>query len=290
MSASQIMMVCPKTFGFNQQTATDNAFQKPFEGPNLQDKARAEFDQAVAELAAAGIEVHRFVCPVDAPDAMFPNNWVSFHDRDIVLYPMKTANRRIERQRKWVESISAGRTIHDFSAFENDDKFCEGTGSLVFDHQARLAFAARSERTHPEVATTICQTLGYQPIFFDAYFADKPVYHTNVVMHIGPRHFAIAWELLPAEDRRKIRELVSSMNKVVIDLSTQQVENFCGNMLQLDSPEGPRLVMSKTAETASSKHHFEQWRACGLEPLVLDIGTLETIGGGSARCMICEVS
>ncbi|GAA3987030.1 citrulline utilization hydrolase CtlX [Mucilaginibacter dorajii] len=297
-STSNILMIRPVSFGFNEQTAASNAFQnRDADQQAVQDKALAEFDRFVNTLRTASVNV----TVVDdtpephTPDSIFPNNWVSFHDDGTVyLYPMQAENRRLERREDIItdleDKFKIGHII-DLSRFEADHRFLEGTGSMVLDRENKIAYACLSPRTDKEVLELFCEQTGYQAVSFDA--ADehgKAIYHTNVLMCIGSGFAVICVDSIPnPHERIVVLESLKSTQKEVIEISFAQMNQFAGNMLEVKSEAGETLiVMSKNAFNALSSGQKTVLEKYG-KLVYADINTIETNGGGSARCMMAEV-
>jgi len=286
--ASSILMVRPARFGFNSQTAVSNVFQnKPGDlSPQaVLTQAREEFDRFVMGLKAEKIDV---VVVEDTetpekPDAVFPNNWVSFHpDGRVILYPMAVENRRLERRPDIIERLKEQFEIQEIIDLSLGEKILEGTGSVVFDHVNRIAYACLSPRTDRDLLESLCQLLDYRPVVFHATDAQGvAIYHTNVMLSIGQGFAIVCQESMT--DKLKLSGLE------IIDVSLSQMNQFACNVLEVANEEArPFLVMSKTAEaafTAKQKHTLSKYA----EILPVDIPTIETIGGGSARCMMAEI-
>lgn len=298
---SHILMVRPAHFAFNDETARNNAFQTKGKGTSPADvrkQARKEFDAMVKCLRAEGVQV--VVCPDSytprKPDAVFPNNWLSFHQEGIlVTYPMFAPNRRKERRRRIIDLVlqegfeSKKRINLEFH--EKIEQFLEGTGSIVFDHPNQLAYACISDRTHAPLLKSLCQQLNYTPVTFQA--TDKkgiPVYHTNVLMCVGESFALICMDALPNKEERNLLENhFKTTNKEVIKISLPQMESFAGNMLQICSSNGERLlVMSDQAYTILTNKQIKKLESHSriLHPALY---TIEKYGGGSARCMMAEI-
>ena len=296
------MMIRPVRFGFNPQTAGSNAFQTvDAEGSSAatQAAALAEFDAYVAALRAAGIEVLVFEDTPEphTPDSIFPNNWVSFHDDGrVALYPMEAPNRRDERRE---DIIAAMKSQHgyqiseriDFSKAEQEGKYLEGTGSLIFDYANKEVYASYSTRTHPDLLAEVGEKLGFEVIGFHAVDAGgKDIYHTNVVMALGHSYVVIGLDAIPdATERDKVTSRLERTGHEIIALTQEQLAQFAGNMYELqDANGGYHLVMSTTARKSLRP---EQVAAIERHASILavDISTIERYGGGSARCMIAEV-
>lgn len=291
-------MVRPAAFGFNEETALTNAFQS--RGADLEaanEKAQIEFDRAVNDLRNAGVHVQVFEDSTEPvkPDAIFPNNWISLHgDGTLVLYPMCTPNRRAERRQDIVEHICEAydvKSVLDFSGEENNGRYLEGTGSVVFDHTNKVAYACLSPRTDKELFERLCKILEYEAVSFYAHDAQgKEIYHTNVMMCITDKLVVICLASISEEsEKQKVLSKIKESEREVIDISFTQMEKFAGNMLGLKSKTGEDLiVMSETALNVLDENQKQVIDSKGII-VSLKIPTIENIGGGSARCMITEV-
>jgi hypothetical protein len=298
-------MVRPAAFGFNPETAASNRFQRDagLTAIDPATAARAEFDVLAAALRSEGIVtcVVEDSCPPTRPDAVFPNNWISFHDDgSVVLYPMQAANRRLERREEVVTLVAAQlgfrlRRLLDLTHHERHERFLEGTGSLVIDHRARRAFACRSARTDGGVATQWARELGYELVLFDACAPDgTPPYHTNVVLWIGTRCAGVYAEGIATADRARVLAALGEGGREIIELDALAIANFAGNMLELgtwDEALGAAsvLVMSARARAALAGPTYARMRAGVDEVLAVPVPTIETLGGGGVRCMLAEV-
>ncbi len=303
--APAVLMVRPAAFGFNPETAASNRFQRDVGVPAIDPAtaARAEFDLLATALRSEGIAtcVVEDCCPPARPDAVFPNNWISFHDDgSVVLYPMQAANRRLERRTDVVTRVAAQlgfrlRRLVDLTHHERRERFLEGTGSLVIDHRARRAFACRSSRTDGGVAAEWARELGYELVLFDACAPDgTPPYHTNVVLWIANRCAGVYAEGIAPADRAHVLAALGEGGREIIELDAQAIANFAGNMLELgtwDEALGAAsvLVMSARARAALAGPTFARMRAGVDEVLAVPVPTIETLGGGGVRCMLAEV-
>jgi hypothetical protein len=297
-STSHILMIRPVNFGFNEETAGSNAFQNRNAIKNgVNEKAQQEFDHMVDKLRQNGVEI----TVVDdteephTPDSIFPNNWVSFHaDGSIFLYPMQAENRRLERREDIIARLEdefAVKHIIDLSRFENEDKFLEGTGSMVLDRPNKIAYACISPRTDREVLNLFCKQAGYQPVSFDAVDQHgKAIYHTNVLMCMGSNFAVICLDSIPnPHEKVMVKESLLSTQKEIIDISFEQMNQFAGNMLEVKNKNGETLiVMSQNAYNALNELQKATLQQFG-KLIYADINTIENIGGGSARCMMAEV-
>jgi hypothetical protein len=301
-------MVRPKHFGYNQQTAGTNRFQQS--GSNdrgvsieVAQRALREFDAFAAALAAEGVGV----CVVPdsdsppKPDAVFPNNWVSFHaDGTVVLYPMYAENRRAERRTEVVDAVvretgfQVRRTL-DLTSHEKAGRFLEGTGSLVLDHHSRVAYACRSPRTDQEVAREWAGEMGYELEMFTATdLSGTPIYHTNVLMHVGTRVAVVALEAIAAADRARISDRLSDAGREVLPIDHAEMGAFAGNMLEVGSwdeylGDFTILVMSETARHALATPTYKRLYASVDAVLAVPVDVIELHGGGSVRCMLAEI-
>jgi hypothetical protein len=297
--ANTVMMVRPAAFGFNLETAASNSFQHEINGSREQilELAIDEFDRVVNQLRANGIHVHvvEDTLVPTKPDAVFPNNWISFHpDGTLMLYPMEALNRRCERRLEVVLELQQKfnfEKVIDLTHFESENLFLEGTGSVVFDHEHKFAFAALSSRTSEVVFLELCKQIQYSPFMFAAFDeSSQPIYHTNVVMCMGDDFVVVCLECLPDEQSRELFvNEVSRLGKSVLEISVAQMNAFAGNMLLLrDGRNNNKLVLSETAYQSllSVQIDFLKQR---VDFIRFNIPVIETIGGGSARCMLAEV-
>jgi hypothetical protein len=292
-----IFMLRPKHFGFNLQTAENNTFQHDdgaMSAAKIEEQALAEFDGLVSKLKQNGVRV-KVLEDTDAPakpDAIFPNNWFSTHqDGVLITYPMFSASRRSERREDLVELFSDQFTVskhYSFEVYEEYEQYLEGTGSLVLDRVHRIAYACLSKRTDMSLVEKFCVVREFTPVTFHARYDNQPVYHTNVVMALGETYAVICMDSI--EDSAECDRLKASFaqtHKEIIEITTDQMAAFAGNMIQLATVEGPVCVMSEQAYKALSKSQIER---LGQHNRIVHapIYTIEKYGGGSARCMIAE--
>lgn len=298
--ASSILMIRPANFGYNPQTANNNSFQTNEGGLSkreIADKAKVEFDQFVQHLRAYDIKV--VVVPdTETPyntDAVFPNNWISFHEDGVVVtYPMYAPNRRLERREEIINQISEEfdiKRLVRFEDYEKHDKFLEGTGSMILDRKNQIAYACKSLRTHPELFDAFCDTMNFEGLFFTAVDEDgQDIYHTNVMMTLGEKLAVICLESIqdPTE-RSAMVEKLKKTGKEIVAISYAQMNSFAGNMLEVKNKLGETfLIMSSAAYYSLDMQQTEkitQHTAILHSPL----DTIEKYGGGSARCMIAEI-
>ena len=297
-STNNLLMIRPVAFGFNAQTAGSNAFQKQGADQRaVHQKAVQEFDDFVDLLRDNGVNVTVVNDTVEphTPDSIFPNNWVSFHDNgDIFLYPMQAENRRLERREDIIRQLEVNfkaNHVIDLSRYEAKEQFLEGTGSMVLDRENKLAYACLSPRTNAEVLKAFCDYTGYRAVTFNAFDQNgQAIYHTNVLMAIGSKFAVICLDSITnPQEREVVGASLESAGKIVIDITFNQMNRFAGNMLEVKNADGETLiVMSQTAFNsldAGQKATLEKFGKL----VYADINTIETNGGGSARCMMAEV-
>lgn len=296
-----VLMIEPVAFGFNAETAENNYFQINSENEETQRKALSEFHNFVQVLRSNGIKVivEKDTLEPHTPDSIFPNNWVSFRkDGKVTLYPMFAKNRRAEKRLGILESLEKTgyyiSQIEDLSYYEDRGKFLEGTGSIIFDHENMLAYGSVSLRLDEEVFRKFCKDNGYKPIVFHSFQTAGnrrlPIYHTNVMMCIADRFAVICLDCIDdLSERMSVVKAIETSGKEIIEISEKQMQNFAGNMLQLHNSEGKNyLVMSETAYTSLATEQIEKIKNYS-EILYCNLNTIETNGGGSARCMLAEV-
>ena len=299
-TTSSILMVRPVSFGFNAETAASNAFQNELQhhtAAEIKENAIAEFDNFVTRLREKGINVV-VVDDTEAPakpDAIFPNNWITLHrNGTVALYPMYAPNRRLERRPDILETLRQEyqvKKVVDFSQHEEKDKFLEGTGSMILDHDNRIVYACLSPRTDADLLEEFCQHFGYQPIVFHAYdHKGSLVYHTNVILCIGHRFAVLCASSIHDEaDRQYVINTLTRTGHEVIEITEEQLRQYAGNMLEVNNKDGQHfLVMSEQAYKSLRPDQIQAIQKYA-EILAVPINTIEHVGGGSARCMMAEI-
>lgn len=300
-TANTVLMVEPIAFGYNSQTAQNNYFQVEQKEADIQEKALQEFNNFVEKLREKGIQVITIKDTLEphSPDSIFPNNWVSFHeDGRVALYPMFAMNRRVERRSDILDTLRDEgfniTEVNDFSNSEKEEKFLEGTGSMIFDHDFKIAYGSVSLRLDEGLFRDFCEKFGYTPVVFHSFQnvgnQRLPIYHTNVMMCVAQQFVVICLDCIDDElEREKVQEVIKSTDKEVIEISEEQMHQFAGNMLQVQNEEGTQfLVMSQTAYKSLTKEQIEKIESY-CEIICADLNTIEINGGGSARCMLAEV-
>jgi hypothetical protein len=282
---------------YNTETAVNNSFQVKSDTENLTEKAVMEFDAFVSALQTAGIQVTVVEDSANphTPDAIFPNNWISFHEEGIYcLYPMFAANRRKERKKEVIDLIRKKFHYHqliDFTGYEAENRFLEGTGSMVLDRDQRIAYACLSPRTDAGVLQDFCKKLNYRPVIFHS--TDQhglPIYHTNVMMCVADRYVVICLDSIPdPEEKKSVTEVILASGKEIIPINTTQMNQFAGNMLQLENTSGEKILVMSSAAWHSLQAE-EKKKLSGYNRILhASLQLIESNGGGSARCMIAEL-
>jgi len=298
--ARAALMIRPVCFAYNPQTAETNAFQhRPSASPEeLLERARSEFDGLAAALERAGVEV--IVVEGDpgvfTPDALFPNNWLSFHDTGhAVIYPMAVPTRRAEVRPELIDLVEERLGVRwphrvDLTPLVREERYLEGTGSVVIDHQTRTAYACRSLRTSEEGLRAFARATGHDPVLFDAVDeSGAPYYHTNVMMSVGSRFAAVCVDAVAGPDRPRVVGRLEQAGRTIVPLTRAQVARFAGNMIELASRDGRTLlVMSQQARDSLTGEQTAYFESLG-EIVSADLSTIEFVAGGSARCMIASV-
>lgn len=308
---NHILMVEPVDFRFNEETAVNNYFQsKPEDSQeSVQEKALSEFRNMVSKLREHGVNVIVLQDTPDphTPDSIFPNNWISFHENKMIaLYPMFAQNRRQERREDDVLDLLAEKgfeaeEIMDYTDAESDEIFLEGTGSIILDRENKIAYAAVSPRSDEELFIEFCEDFEYTPVLFEAnQTVNLPdgkaggermqIYHTNVMMCVADEYAVICLESIDDKAEKKfVADTLVETGKEIIDITEEQMHKFAGNMLQVGGMGTSKyLVMSQTAFDSLTKYQIDAIEK--YNPIIaVDINTIETLGGGSARCMMAEV-
>jgi len=295
--SSQLLMIQPVQFEYNIETAINNSFQVSTGKIDMQQNALKEFNNFVSILRANEMEVMVIEDTKDprTPDSIFPNNWISFHeDGTICLYPMFAQNRRMERKQTVLDQINQQFEVQqtiDLTKYEQENKFLEGTGSMVLDRENKIVYACISSRTNLDLLKIFCEKLNFKLVYFEALDNQRlPIYHTNVMMCVADEYVIICLDSIKDEGQKKhVIESITATNKAIISISEQQLTQFAGNMLQVHNTKGVRfLVMSTKAYQSLSDEQIITISTFN-KIIHADISTIEINGGGSARCMIAEI-
>lgn len=295
-------MIRPVAFRLNEQTAVNNYYQTSVGSKSLDPQANAlqEFDAFVGLLRQEGVEVTVFDDTISpsTPDSIFPNNWISFHQEgSIRLYPMYAENRRLERREDIVDYFQSNFLVNDIIRYTDWEKrgvFLEGTGSMIFDRQHKIAYAAISERTNTEALAKYSTESGFSIVSFHAYQSVGEerllIYHTNVMMCLGDQFAVVCFDAIDAaNDQLRLRDSLESTGKEIIEISEKQKESFAGNMLQIMGADDQKLIVMSTQAFDSLSPPQRQKLGKHGKVVHGNIKTIETLGGGSARCMMAEV-
>lgn len=303
-STTTIVMVRPDHFGFNPQTAETNPYMHDAaemhkDAQEIRALALQEFDHAVQTLQKKGIRVLVLLSKADVvtPDAVFPNNWFTHHeDGKLVLYPMLTPNRRLERQKEALvklindEGIAVSSTL-DLTAAEEKGHILESTGSMVLDRVHKVAFAMASPRTDKMEFEKWCELMGYEGVYITTPKShETEVYHTNLLMSIGTDFAVVCFEVIEDEQMKQhVVDRLKALGKEIIEISLEQVYTYCGNILELRTQDEKNvIVMSETAKNAFRQDQLEKLAVHG-EIVMVRIPTIEQVGGGGIRCMMAEI-
>lgn len=298
-----ILMIRPVQFRMNEQTAVNNYFMEDIDLKNntINLKAQQEFDTFVDVLRAKGIEVIVIedTADPDTPDSIFPNNWISFHSNGtVVIYPMFAENRRKERRDDILDILESNgfliENIMDYTSAEKEGLFLEGTGSILMDRVNQKAYCALSDRAHEELVIEFCEDFECTPVIFTAYQSVNgerlPIYHTNVMMCMGEAYAVICLDAIDdKKERKNVVDHLKQDGKEIIRITEEQMHHFAGNMLQVAGASDKRYLIMSTAAYNSLRPDqisiLEKYN-----PIVHSVlDTIETCGGGSARCMMAEV-
>ena len=298
---SQLLMVRPANFSSNKETIETNKFQNDLTADlkeNTQNQAVREFDKMVNLLRDHEISVIDIddIKELENTDAVFPNNWVSFHqDNTVVLYPMMARSRRSEKRYDILEYLTKYQSfkidrIIDMSYLEEENLFLEGTGSMIFDRVNKTVFACKSSRTSLEALEIFCKDMGYNPIVFDAIIDNYPIYHTNVMMSLGKKTaFLCSESIKDKADNLLIKNYFKDLEKNIIEISPEQMNNFAGNVLEVENGKGEsHIIMSDSAYKALDHKQLDSISSVA-NIIAIPLPTIERYGGGSARCMIAEI-
>lgn len=297
-----VLMVRPVRFRMNEETVVNNYFQEEMDLKNeeINRQAQQEFDALVHKLREVGVKVIVVddVYEQNTPDSVFPNNWITFHQNgDVAIYPMFAENRRRERREDILDRVEAEgfaiENVYDYTEAEKENVFLEGTGAMILDRVNRKAYCALSPRADEELFIEFCEDFEYTPVIFSAYqqVGDKqvPIYHTNVMMALGEDFAVVCLDTITDKSERKnVLHHLKEDHKEIISITAEQMYQYAGNMLQVQGTDRSYLVMSDAAYnslTAAQRQAIE--KHC---PIIhTNLETIETCGGGSARCMMAEV-
>lgn len=294
-----LLMIRPRNFSYNAITAENNVFQMKAaeeDALHIRTKAIEEFDTFVSSIREEGVIINVIEDTEEPvkPDAVFPNNWISFHDDGtVVTYPMFSSNRRIERREDLIDELRNRYEIRErirLEGAEEEEKFLEGTGSILFDREHKIAYACLSVRTDDYLFRSHCAYLGYEPVSFTSVDQNRfPVYHTNVMMALGEKFAIICLEsIVNKEERALVTTKLQSSGKEIIEISLEQMNSFAGNMLQVQGKGGAVTIMSKSAFESLYEEQIAQIEKSS-RILYSDVSTIEKYGGGSVRCMMAEI-
>lgn len=293
-STSHLFMIEPEAFYSNEQTAFTNHYQEKItdETPEIiAEKALAEFHGLKNAIEDKGIKVTSLKGSKDCPDHIFPNWFITFDDKTMQIFSMMAPNRRKEKKPSMIEHLTNTYELTDnMSYLEDKEVFLESTSSMVFDRVNRVVYATSSPRTNPELTKEWCNENKYELVLFETQsHIGEPIYHTDVLMYVGTEVIGICFEVIKEEHREKVREMVNKHHEV-IEITKEQIMDFCGNCLEVKNSEGDlMLVMSKRAYDAYNKEQIAALNKFFRKFIYADLSVIERFGGGSARCMLSEL-
>ena len=292
-------MIRPSSFGYNEDTSKDNFFQSRVENMNNNEiklVAIDEFENMCSILRDNGINI--IVCENDRSknlsDDVFPNNWISFHNDKYVIHSMYAESRRKEKNKSFIDKLNNNgfnyTLLNDYTNYEEDNVFLEGTGSVVLDRTNKVAYCSISKRSDLGLFEKFCSDIGYSPITFTSYDSKGGiVYHTNVMMSIGDDFILVCLESIVDEDeRKKVKESIERSGRNIIEIDLKQMESFAGNLLQLGEPGNKVVVISNLAFSSLTTNQ-KQILSTESKILNIPIPVIQKCGGGSVRCMIAEL-
>jgi len=292
-------MIKPSSFGYNEDTSKDNFFQSRVENMNNNEiklVAIDEFENMCSILRDNGINI--IVCENERnknlSDDVFPNNWISFHNDKYVIHSMYAESRRKEKNKSFIDKLNNNgfnyTLLNDYTNYEEDNVFLEGTGSVVLDRTNKVAYCSISKRSDPGLFQKFCSDIGYSPITFTSYDSKGGiVYHTNVMMSIGDDFILVCFQSIVDEDeRKKVKESIESTGRNIIEINFKQMESFAGNLLQLGESGNKVIVISQLAFSSLTTNQ-KQILSSESKILNIPIPTIQKCGGGSVRCMIAEL-
>lgn len=284
-------------FAYNAETAVNNSFQVKGDQQGLSMKALQEFDFLVNAMQNHGVDVTVVEDSAEphTPDAIFPNNWISFHESGVYcLYPMFAPNRRTERKAEVISIVRKKFNYHrliDFTGYEVENHFLEGTGSMVLDREKKIAYACLSPRTDPLVLEDFCKRLDYKPVVFRSVNENRQaIYHTNVMMCVADRYVVICMDsIADNSEKNMVEQTILSSGREIIRISPEQMNRFAGNMLQLENKQKEKILVMSSAAWQSLRDDQKQKLAEYNLIIHSSLEQIESNGGGSARCMIAEI-
>ena len=297
-----VLMVRPVRFRMNEETVVNNYFQEEMDLKNeeINRQAQQEFDAFVHKLREVGVKVIGVddIYEQNTPDSVFPNNWITFHQNgNVAIYPMFAENRRRERREDILDKVEEEgfliENVYDYTDAEQENIFLEGTGAMVLDRVHRKAYCALSPRADEELFIEFCEDFEYTPVIFKAYQEvdgkQVPIYHTNVMMALGENFAVVCLDTITDKSERKnLLHHLKEDKKEIISITPEQMCQYAGNMLQVQGKDSTYLVMSDAAYNALTPQQIQTIEKY-TQILHSNLETIETCGGGSARCMLAEV-
>ena len=289
INSQKFLLVKPKVFYYNDETSYSNVFQTNNELSGVFAKAFTEWNALCNKLMSYGINIKIFDGVESSPDSIFPNWFTTYEDKTYDIFSMEALNRRTEKTEDIINFLDSRYKLKmNLTSFEEKKMYLEGTSSMVLDRKNKIAYSCLSSRTNLEMLNIWSSERGYKIKFFYAYYQNKPVYHTNVLMWIGDQIIGLSSSLIEENVLNELKSSFSEDSELIL-FDEHQIACFCGNMIQLNKGKDKYLLLSKTAHESLNKNQVTILNRFYDDLIIQDISTIEMIGGGSVRCMIQEL-
>ena len=289
INSQKFLLVKPKVFYYNDETSYSNVFQTNNELSGVFAKAFTEWNALCNNLMSYGINIKIFDGVESSPDSIFPNWFTTYEDKTYDIFSMEALNRRTEKTDEIINFLDSRYKLKmNLTSFEEKKMYLEGTSSMVLDRKNKIAYSCLSSRTNLEMLNIWSSARGYKIKFFHAYYQNKPVYHTNVLMWIGDQIIGLSSSLIEENVLNELKSSFSEDSELIL-FDEHQIACFCGNMIQLNKGKDKYLLLSKTAHESLNKNQVTILNRFYDDLIIQDISTIEMIGGGSVRCMIQEL-
>ena len=289
INSQKFLLVKPKVFYYNDETSYSNVFQTNNELSGVFAKAFTEWNALCNNLMSYGINIKIFDGVESSPDSIFPNWFTTYEDKTYDIFSMEALNRRTEKTDEIINFLDSRYKLKmNLTSFEEKKMYLGGTSSMVLDRKNKIAYSCLSSRTNLEMLNIWSSERGYKIKFFYAYYQNKPVYHTNVLMWIGDQIIGLSSSLIEENVLNELKSSFSEDSELIL-FDEHQIACFCGNMIQLNKGKDKYLLLSKTAHESLNKNQVTILNRFYDDLIIQDISTIEMIGGGSVRCMIQEL-
>ena len=288
-NSQKFLLVKPKVFYHNDETSHSNVFHTNNELNGVYTKSLREWNALCNKLMSYGINIKIFDGVESSPDSIFPNWFTTYEDKTYDIFSMEALNRRTEKTDEIINFLDSRYKLKmNLTSFEEKKMYLEGTSSMVLDRKNKIAYSCLSSRTNLEMLNIWSSERGYKIKFFYAYYQNKPVYHTNVLMWIGDQIIGLSSSLIEENVLNELKSSFSEDSELIL-FDEHQIACFCGNMIQLNKGKDKYLLLSKTAHESLNKNQVTILNRFYDDLIIQDISTIEMIGGGSVRCMIQEL-